>query len=93
MANCQILWNQVLEVIKSSTNEAIFQSFFSVVHPLSYNDNRFVIKVDSPLVADWIRQKYFSIIEQTLTRHCRTKTLLIIQCDDVPEKQPAGNAA
>jgi len=81
-----ILWNNVLNVVKSSTNEAIFNSFFSVVHPLSFNDNRFIIKVDSPLVADWINQKYFSIIENTLSESAGEKIRLIIECEGMQEK-------
>ena len=81
-----ILWDNVLDVVKSSTNEAIFNSFFSVVHPLSFNDNRFVIKVDSPLVADWINQKYFSIIENSLSESTGEKIQLVIQCEGMQEK-------
>jgi len=81
-----ILWENVLDVVKSSTNEAIFNSFFSVVHPLSFNDNRFVIKVDSPLVADWINQKYFSIIENSLSKSTGEKIQLLIQCEGMQEK-------
>ena len=86
MADCQILWDNVLEVVKLSTNEAIFKSFFSVVHPLSYKNNRFIIKVDSPLVADWINQKYFSIIEDSLSEFSGSNVQLIIQCDDMQEE-------
>jgi len=86
VANCQILWNNVLDVVKSSTNEAIFNSFFSVVHPLSYNDSKFIIKVDSPLVADWIKQKYFSIIEETLSKSSGTNIQLLIQCEGLQDE-------
>jgi len=82
----KILWNNVLNVVKSSTNEAIFNSFFSVVHPLSYNDSKFVIKVDSPLVADWIKQKYFSIIEDSLFKTSNEKIQLVIQCEGMQDK-------
>lgn len=81
MTDHLILWNNVLDVVKSSTNEAIFKSFFSVVHPLSFNDNRFIIKVDSPLVADWIKQKYFSIIENSLSKATGENIQLLIQCE------------
>jgi len=81
----EILWGDVLSVVKSSTNEAIFQSFFSVVHPLLYKDNKFIIKVDSPLVADWIKQKYFSIIEKSLSKSLGTNVQLVIQCEGIQE--------
>ena len=95
MADCQVLWNNVLDVIKSSTNEAIFHAFFSVVHPLSFNNNKFVIKVDSPLVADWIKEKYISLIEDSLSRSSGINIQLIIQCDgmEVDDLQPSVPAA
>jgi len=82
----EILWGDVLSVVKSSTNEAIFQSFFSVVHPLLYKDNKFIVKVDSPLVADWIKQKYFSIIEKSLSKSLKTNVQLVIQCEGIQEE-------
>ena len=85
MTDFEILWGDVLSVVKSSTNEAIFQSFFSVVHPLLYKDNKFIIKVDSPLVADWIKQKYFSIIEKSLSKSLKTNVQLVIQCEGIQE--------
>jgi len=91
VANCQILWNNVLDVVKSSTNEAIFKSFFSVVHPLSYDNNKFIIKVDSPLVADWIKQKYFSVIEDTLSKSAGENIQLLIQCEGLQEEIITSN--
>ncbi len=85
MTDFEILWGDVLSVVKSSTNEAIFQSFFSVVHPLLYKDNKFIIKVDSPLVADWIKQKYFSVIEKSLSKSLKTNVQLVIQCEGIQE--------
>ena len=85
MTDFEILWGDVLSVVKSSTNEAIFQSFFSVVHPLVYKDNKFIVKVDSPLVADWIKQKYFSIIEKSLSKSLGTNVQLVIQCEGIQE--------
>jgi len=84
-----VLWSKVLDVVKSSTNDSIFQSFFSVVHPLSYSGNRFVIQVDSPLVADWLKQKYLPLIENSLCHYSGRKIKLVIQCDaDAHPVQP-----
>ena len=87
MADCEKLWENVLNVVKSSTNEAIFQSFFSVVHPLLFDDDKFIIKVDSPLVADWIKQKYLSIMEDSLSDSVGTKIQLIIHCKGLQEEK------
>jgi len=75
----KFLWNKVIEVIKSSTSESIFQSFFSVVHPLSFDNNQFIIQVDSPLVADWLKQKYANQIESLLSEETDKKIKLSIK--------------
>lgn len=85
MGDCQILWSKVLDVIKTSASPAVFQAFFAVVHPLSFDGERFILQVDSPLVADWLRQKYVSTIEETLRHLCGRAVHLVLQCDaDMP---------
>ncbi|NLF39195.1 chromosomal replication initiator protein DnaA [bacterium] len=85
VTNCTVLWGKVLEVVKAATSSSIFQSFFSVVTPLSLHDDRFIIQVDSPIVADWLKQKYAALLEQSLTHECGRPIHLVIQCDmDAP---------
>lgn len=85
MGDCQILWNKVLDVIKTSASPAVFQAFFAVVHPLSFDGERFVLQVDTPLVTDWLRQKYVTAIEDTLRHLCGRAVHLVLQCDaDLP---------
>ena len=94
MTSCQVLWDKVLTVIKESTSPSIFQSFFSVVHPILFEDDRFILEVDSPLVADWLKQRYESVIISILVRECGRPVKLIIQSDihavlpAVPEEAP-----
>lgn len=86
MADCQVLWNKVLDVIKTSTSEAVFQSFFSVVRPMSVSDDTFVLHVESPLVADWLKQKYIQVIEETLTHNAGRPLSLHIHCEPTEEE-------
>lgn len=91
MTDCQVLWDKVLGVVRSSTSPAVFQSFFSVVHPLSLIDNRFIVQIDSPLVADWLRQKYARMLEERLAELCGRRITLVLQCDEhatMPECEP-----
>ncbi|MCX7847160.1 MAG: chromosomal replication initiator protein DnaA [bacterium] len=71
----------MLDVIKTSASPVVFQAFFSVVHPLSLDEDRFVVQVDSPLVVDWLRQKYAATIEATLQQLCGRPIRLVLQCD------------
>ena len=82
MTDCEVLWDKVLGVVRSSTSPAVFQSFFSVVHPLSFNDDRFIVQIDSPLVADWLRQKYARVIEDRMAELCSRRVTLVLQCDE-----------
>lgn len=86
MTDCQVLWNNVLDVIRTSTSEAVFQSFFSVVRPVSVSDDTFILHIESPLVADWLKQKYVSTIEKTLSHTAGRPLSLIIQCDSTPSE-------
>ena len=84
MFEYKFLWNKVIEVIKTSTSESIFQSFFSVVHPISFDNNQFIIQVDTPLVADWLKQKYANQIETLLSKETNNKINLIIKVESDP---------
>ncbi len=85
MGDCQLLWSKVLDVIKTSASPAVFQSFFAVVHPIAFDGERFALQVDSPLVVDWLRQKYQATIEDTLRHLCGRAVHLVLQCDaDLP---------
>jgi chromosomal replication initiator protein len=82
VTDCQVLWDKVLSVVRSSTSQAVFQSFFSVVHPLSLTEDRFIVQIDSPLVADWLRQKYARLIEDRLSELAGRRVTLVLQCDE-----------
>jgi chromosomal replication initiator protein len=74
------LWNQVLEVIKTSSTPAIFQSFFAGVRPVGLQDDRLVVRVESPLVADWLRQRYRASVEAALQQLCQRPLALVVEC-------------
>jgi len=84
VSDYKFLWDKVIEVIRLSTSKSIFQSFFSVVHPLSFDNNQYIIQVDSPLVADWLKQKYARQIESLLSEHTGNKIKLIIKVKSDP---------
>ena len=81
VTECQALWNKALDVVKATTSVSVFQSFFSVVTPLSFTSDRLVIQVDSPIVADWMKQNCAALIEKSLSGECGRKILLVIQCN------------
>lgn len=88
MGDCQVLWSKVLDVIKTSTSPAVFQAFFAVVHPLSFDGEHFILQVDSPLVVDWLRQKYAAAIEAALQQLCGRPVRLILQSNSSASAAP-----
>ncbi len=80
MGDCHTLWSQILEVIKTSSTPAIFQSFFDRVRPVCLRDDRLIVRVDSPLVADWLRQRYQASIEAALQQLCQRALQLVVEC-------------
>jgi chromosomal replication initiator protein len=75
------LWSRVLEVVKTSSSPALFQSFFAGIRPLDCAGDRLRVSVPSPLVADWVRQRYRGIIEDALRHACQRPMQLVIECD------------
>ena len=92
MSDYKFLWDKVIEVIKFSTSKSIFQSFFSVVHPLSFDNNQFIIQVDSPLVADWLKQKYSNQIEALLSEQTGNNIQLIVKVKTEPVEVNFSNS-
>jgi len=75
------LWSQILEVIKTSSTPALFQSFFAGVRPICLRDDQLIVRVDSPLVADWLRQRYRTDIEAALQHACQRVVRLVVECE------------
>ncbi|MCX7004640.1 MAG: chromosomal replication initiator protein DnaA [bacterium] len=79
MGDCHALWSRVLEVIATSSTPAI-QSFFAGVRPVGLQHDRLIVRVDSPLVADWLRQRYRASIEAALQQLCQRALQLVVEC-------------
>ena len=81
MAECQVLWSTVLDAVRASTSETVFNALFPMVRPLSFDNDRFVVQADSPLVMDWLKQKHAAAIEALLHQLSGRHVTLVIQCD------------
>jgi len=80
-ADYQALWATVLDVVKATSAPTLFQSLFSVVHPHAFDGCHFTIRVASPLIADWVDQRYRALIEETLSSLCGRPIALKLFCD------------
>lgn len=89
-ADYQALWATVLDVLKTTSTPTLFHSLFSVVHPYAFDSEQFTIRVASPLIADWVDQRYRAVIEETLSSLCGRPIALNVSCDTTTPVAPAA---
>lgn len=62
------LWSRCLEVIKDNVSEASFNTWFSPITALSYENSVFVLQVPSQFFVEYIEEKYIDLLRMTLYR-------------------------
>ncbi|MCD8042078.1 MAG: chromosomal replication initiator protein DnaA [Tannerellaceae bacterium] len=74
--NYQTLWNKCLSVIKDIVPEAVYNTWFVPIVPLSYEGNKFTIQVPSQFFYEYLEEKYVSVLKVTLYRVIGPGTVL-----------------
>ncbi|OJV37829.1 MAG: chromosomal replication initiator protein DnaA [Bacteroidia bacterium 43-41] len=72
----KILWKNCLEVIRDIIPEVAFNTWFSPIVPLKYEDNVLTIQVPSQFFYEYLEDKYIDLIQQTLYRKIGEGTIL-----------------
>jgi chromosomal replication initiator protein len=72
----QILWAQCLDVIKDIVPEAVFNTWFVPIVPLSYEENKFTIQVPSQFFYEYLEEKYVNVLKVTIHRVIGKGTIL-----------------
>lgn len=62
------LWSKCLEVIKDNISEASYNTWFSPIIPLQYENNVFVLQVPSQFFVEYIEEKFIDLLRVTLYR-------------------------
>ena len=62
------LWTRCLNVIKDNISEASFNTWFSPIVALQYENNIFVLQVPSQFFVEYIEEKYIDLLRMTLYR-------------------------
>lgn len=75
-SDCKILWKNCLDVIRDIIPEAAFNTWFSPIVPLKYEDNVLTIQVPSQFFYEYLEDKYIDLIQQTLYRKIGEGTIL-----------------
>ncbi len=70
------LWECCLNVIKDNITEASFNTWFTPIVPLKYENNIFVLQVPSQFFVEYIEEKYIDLLRMTLYREVGPGTRL-----------------
>lgn len=70
------LWSKCLDVIRDIIPEVAFNTWFSPIIPLKYEDNVLTIQVPSQFFYEYLEEKYIDLIQQTLYRVIGEGTIL-----------------
>lgn len=68
LKNKDIIWDEVLELIKVELNIPTFKTWFENTKPLSINDSNFNICVPNQFAKEWLESRYLSLINISLER-------------------------
>jgi len=63
-----LVWNKVLELIKTELNIPTFKTWFENTKPISINDSNFIISVPNYFAKEWLESRYLSLINNSLKR-------------------------
>ncbi len=74
--DCKILWEKCLVVIKDIVPEAVFNTWFMPIIPLSYEENKFTIQVPSQFFYEYLEEKYVNVLKVTIYRVIGKGTIL-----------------
>lgn len=72
----QILWNNCLTIIKDIVPEAIFNTWFMPIVPLSFEDSKFTVKVPSQFFYEYLETNYVDVLRVTIHRVMGQGTIL-----------------
>lgn len=74
--NHEELWNNCLNVIKDNISDASYNTWFTPIVPLKFEDSVFVLQVPSQFFVEYIEEKYIDLLRKTLYREIGVGTRL-----------------
>ena len=70
------LWQKCLNVIKDNISDVSFNTWFSPIVPLKYENSIFVLQVPSQFFVEYIEEKFIDLLRVTLYREVGVGTKL-----------------
>jgi len=65
-AAVDIVWAQVLDVVRSELNTPTFKTWFEHTAPLELSDSSFVVAVQNDFARDWLESRYAGLLKSAL---------------------------
>lgn len=74
--NVNILWGRCLKVIKDNVSEITFQTWFTPIVALSFDNKVFTIQVPSQFFYEYLEDKFVDLLRMTLHREIGSDVIL-----------------
>ncbi len=86
MANIDLYWQQIIDVLKQDMNEITFDAFISPIQPVRYTDSLFICSISMGVSAykDIIKKKYSDKLNKAISQ-VFSKPMTFIFEDEVPD--------
>lgn len=84
------LWDEVLAVVRQEVSEVAFTSWFSVAKAVDVTESALIVGVPTTFVADWLTNRYSSLVHSALERCGRPdlRVAFVRDGDGTPRAQP-----
>ncbi|MDW7692014.1 chromosomal replication initiator protein DnaA [Flammeovirgaceae bacterium SG7u.111] len=67
LKNCQAVWRNCLEIIKSEIQEQSFTTWFAPVKPIKLEGKILTIEVPTPFFYEWLEEHYVYLLKKAIT--------------------------
>jgi chromosomal replication initiator protein len=90
MENIQLAayWEQILNILEKRLSHLVFTTWIKQIVPLSLSNTIFEAGVPKQFIKEWIEEKYFVVIENTVQEIINKPIKLVLTNLDVKDDQP-----
>lgn len=78
------IWEKALSLLKSEVNEQVFSAWFLPIRFVSATDNSICLGVPNKFFENWIRDKYFSLVQNAIKQVAEKNLLIKFEIVETP---------
>ncbi len=91
--NMQTIWDKTRSLLKTESDEFMFDTWFSPISQVSVSDTAITLGVPSKFHEDWLRDKYLDLLKKAVLRSCGKPLEINFIVHDSPALEHAGSFA